>query len=65
MTYRFEKLVKVWSNPPPKPRLKKPELVVMPTEDCPLPDQTPDMSDLEWVILCELVYSPLAKRELK
>lgn len=43
-----------------KPRLRPSECVILPTEDCPLPDQTPDMSDEEWVMLCYLVHSKLA-----
>ena len=42
-----------------KPRLKSSEYVILPTEDCPLPDQTPDMSDEEWLMLCYLVHSKL------
>ena len=42
-----------------KPRLTKPQ--VMPTEECPLPDHTKDMSNDEWVMLCCLVHSPLAE----
>lgn len=41
-----------------KPRLKKAERVIFPTPDCPLPDFDDDLTDVEWVMLCHLVYTP-------
>lgn len=45
-----------------RPRLSKTEQVILPTEDCPLPDHTDDMTRQEWVMLCHLVHSSLVKQ---
>jgi len=44
-----------------KPRLKKSERVILPTGECPLPDFINDDADIEWLVLCYLVHSPLNK----
>ena len=47
-----------------KPRLSKRDQVVFPTVECPLPDQG-DLTNIEWVVLCELVNSPLIELATK
>ena len=43
----------------PKRRMRNPQ--ILPTEDCPLPDFTDDLTDEEWVMLCHLVNKPSAQ----
>lgn len=43
-----------------KPRLTQPQII--PTNECPLPDHTKDISNNEWLVLCHLVHG-LQKEE--
>lgn len=39
-----------------RPRKVLKERIVIPTEDCPLPDFDKDLNMAEWVMLCHLVH---------
>lgn len=51
---KAQRIVKVFMKPT-RQVLRKSEVVIIPTKDCPLPDKTDDLTDLEWVMLCSLV----------
>jgi hypothetical protein len=40
-------------------RLKASDIVVLPSQDCPLPDMTRALTRNEWAMLCYLVTNPL------